>query len=1728
MADKTEFDSLPNQIPKDVQGPDNSIPLSPQWLLPKPGENKTGAVAGVQENQLSPLPSNANRPVVAKPTGAADDSIDNNKKKDVFRPSVLDMESGRRDRWRDEERDTNSSARKDRWREGEREHVDNRRVDRKVDPSGRHYGETRQQRWSDSGNRDTTHDQRRDNKWNSRWGHDDKEADAVREKWGDSNKEDDVLHPSNIPSHGKDERDGDHYRPWRPNSTYSRGRVDPHLQNKQAPTFSHGRGRGESPGPVFSHGRGRGVGSGGNSVTHTANHLQPHGPLIEKGETGHGEPYPLTYSRTKLIDIYRTTDMISYSKYSEGVIQVPSLTQEEAIEPLAFCAPTPEELVILKGIDKGEIVSSGAPQVSKDGSAGRTTPDFMQLRRNRLGTGKDDLLVDNPDGSSDFSEGLTHEKHIPRWPNAKVETMQEYRASSDHKMNVDASKEDSRNNDDVSAARETSTPEHSSLLRTGSWRSSSFAERSRLTSDSPNNVWQNSTIDSPNNKNAAPKWQVGDDSVMRRQPPAAINREMEPHITSLPSPEDLVLFYKDPQGEIQGPFAGSDIITWFESGYFGIDLQVRLANAPPDSPFSLLGDVMPHLRAKARPPPGFSTPKPNEIQDTPGISNYTSFGNLHAVASEADVLKNDPRYQHSMGNPKEAENRFLESLMAGGLSTAPFLSEGMQGYGGTNFIARPPLGSNSGDDPYLLAKKLALERQRSVPNPYSLWPGRDAASVPAKTDVMNETSAVNNGISGWMNFPTQGGLDPLQDKLDARHTQNIPPQSPLGMMQQRLQPQNAALSNLLAQSLDNSSRILTPEKLLAPGIPQDQQILSLLQQQYLLQQVQSQAPVASQQQLSLLDMMLKQQQKQEEQQQLMRQQQQLLSQVLSHSQPSGEASYAQLQTSGFAAGNANVDHARFQHQLQTADFVLPPRDSQDISRNIVSENSEISMHLPHQMFANMVPESSEVSMHLPHQMFANTPKQRHRDASAAEQIAEQPKGLSEQVSKYDESGRVPTTDIARGHLGELVPQQKFEVNQINEPLFHETVEVLAETPAGVLVEPRDIDEQHIGDSVVKEIKIPEAREVKKPSEKKSKKQKSSKSQQSKSSQSEGMISGNAKSETVAAKGDVLAASVTEKEKTKIKKGTGDVGVLPGQSPLPAVNYTDDGATVEKNAQPGQVAHTSQESTQANAGQRAWKPAPGFKPKSFLEIQLEEQRRAQEEAAVSDIAASVSSMSVSSPWAGVVANADHKALDEVRQDMETNFAKSDNSSILKNKNNQNEDLFWDYGNAKLGDREMEPLKSIMSSQIDSVADDDFIDAKDTKKSRKKSAKAKSAGAKTAPVAAADALVGSSPNDKGKHARQMQQQKEVLPALPSGPSLGDFVPWKGEPVSPPAPAWSESGKPHKTASLRDILKEQEKKVSSSMPVPTPQKPAATQPARGSGPSWSYSSSPAKAASPLTSNSQASSQSKQKVEDDLFWGPLEQPKAEAKHSFADESEFNELKCCITIGQACTDNYLCLHGPRATMSEFPQLSTQGGWGSKSTPVKGNLGGISNRQKSTGGKPADYSLPASASSAQSSTKGKKNAATKHSEATDFKEWCESECVRLIGSKDTSILEFCLKISRSEAETLLIENLGSFDPNHEFIDKFLSYKDFLPTDVVEIAFKNRNDRKTTASAFGDMISDHVDVGGSEPGGAGAASDVITKVGKKKGKKGKKVSASVLGFNVVSNRIMMGEIQTVDE
>lgn len=153
----------------------------------------------------------------------------------------------------------------------------------------------------------------------------------------------------------------------------------------------------------------------------------------------------------------------------------------------------------------------------------------------------------------------------------------------------------------------------------------------------------------------------GDSFILKDKPVA---RKLQ----SQPSPEELTLYYQDPQGQIQGPFSGSDLIGWFEAGYFGIDLPVRIASAPADTPFSLLGDVMPHLRMKSRPPPGFNVAKQTDAV-TPNAGNFSLPGNSSIDAAEFEPYKNGQKARPMMAN--EAENRYLESLMSGNPSSSP-------------------------------------------------------------------------------------------------------------------------------------------------------------------------------------------------------------------------------------------------------------------------------------------------------------------------------------------------------------------------------------------------------------------------------------------------------------------------------------------------------------------------------------------------------------------------------------------------------------------------------------------------------------------------------------------------------------------------------------------------------------------------------------------------------------------------------------------------------------------------------------------------------------------------------------------------------------------------------------------------------------------------------------------------------------------------------------------------
>lgn len=122
-----------------------------------------------------------------------------------------------------------------------------------------------------------------------------------------------------------------------------------------------------------------------------------------------------------------------------------------------------------------------------------------------------------------------------------------------------------------------------------------------------------------------------------------MNEEMHP-LGSVAALEDLSLCYLDPQGVVQGPFLGIDIISWLELGFFGTDLPVRLSDAPEGSPFQELGHFMPHLIAKSGSVSGSDHITKSDVSDATGMNLKT---NAHPLDYDGSSIIDDQTFASS-------------------------------------------------------------------------------------------------------------------------------------------------------------------------------------------------------------------------------------------------------------------------------------------------------------------------------------------------------------------------------------------------------------------------------------------------------------------------------------------------------------------------------------------------------------------------------------------------------------------------------------------------------------------------------------------------------------------------------------------------------------------------------------------------------------------------------------------------------------------------------------------------------------------------------------------------------------------------------------------------------------------------------------------------------------------------------------------------------------------------
>ncbi|KAL3573166.1 hypothetical protein D5086_027070 [Populus alba] len=370
--------------------------------------------------------------------------------------------------------------------------------------------------------------------------------------------------------------------------------------------------------------------------------------------------------------------------------------------------------------------------------------------------------------------------------------------------------------------------------------------------------------------------------------------------------------------------------------------------------------------------------------------------------------------------------------------------------------------------------------------------------------------------------------------------------------------------------------------------------------------------------------------------------------------------------------------------------------------------------------------SETSSLHLPHQVFGNANLKKSWGTIPGK-ISEIHQKDSLPASPFADSSPLPRLMNKSTQKSSLAPEPVLSAD-FHAPLSPDhTSECLEVEPDSSLDERQvDRDQSNTEPYVLTEVKNIETREVRKAFEKKSRKQKFSRSTSSDHEKAASKAS-SIKSENEGPNADHTRFESHDGTGISLHKARGkkfgtSAEVVDSQqvaSLSPAINSGDDvGATEVKGESKLVESAVSVHSLQMQSSQRAWKPAPGLKPKSFLEIQQEEQRKIQVGMAVSEISTSVHHTSSPTPWAAVVPISDPKISREIQRELnntEINVGKAETLPSSRSKKSKLHDLLAEVVLAKSNDTEMEfsyslyslTTQQVTTTSVESIDDGNFI-------------------------------------------------------------------------------------------------------------------------------------------------------------------------------------------------------------------------------------------------------------------------------------------------------------------------------------------------------------------------------------------------------------------------------------
>ncbi|XP_067412149.1 GRB10-interacting GYF protein 1 isoform X3 [Emydura macquarii macquarii] len=206
-------------------------------------------------------------------------------------------------------------------------------------------------------------------------------------------------------------------------------------------------------------------------------------------------------------------------------------------------------------------------------------------------------------------------------------------------------------------------------------------------------------------------------------------------------------FYKDPQGEIQGPFTTQEMAEWFQAGYFTMSLLVKRGC---DEGFQPLGEV---IKMWGRVPfaPGPSPPPLLGNLDQERLKKQQEL----AAAALYQQLQHQQFLQLINRYLPDSRQQFAQCALQQKVATGDLTQQQLTAFLQQLQALKPRAGEQS-----MMA---AMSRSMSVPDTASLWDTHTSASQPAGGEASLWDIPINSSTQGPILEQLQ-----LQQKLQER------------------------------------------------------------------------------------------------------------------------------------------------------------------------------------------------------------------------------------------------------------------------------------------------------------------------------------------------------------------------------------------------------------------------------------------------------------------------------------------------------------------------------------------------------------------------------------------------------------------------------------------------------------------------------------------------------------------------------------------------------------------------------------------------------------------------------------------------------------------------------------------------------------------------------------------------------------------------------------------------